>query len=524
MNKNNKRKLFATLTTLSLVATPVAVISCGHEKEVTTRVNTTNIARPTEAAAPAEGSVRAPYQPTESMINPKKGLDFRGLELYQGAVDMSVWRSAPIMKHFEDAYVEQWWQNARVEGWRSIEDYQMYLQYMIETNGPTGFDKFAKNSTPDENWLAWHFAPGGGLDTTYTAGDGSTIRPTWVGASAEPWNDIDNTIAWYQYDTGGDQFVFDANNIDNAWKRLTFMERLIPTTANSIRREASTVGADGGEITDANPAVTRNKYMIDGELLDELPRGFHHYYYVTNDRSEFIRDDNGWKVIVTDRNREKALSTIINPADKLNTGEYNAQYGSYQGGKLSNIYNRDPRHEARGDVKKMIDIKSIDYGTYNKNPDHDIADLYTSNGNAKNNSDPKTFWTGKYSIALKKDSFEQLVSFPYSWFPQEHRSQGGANYDRFGQRASQTWTHPWNGGGYAFQWVEDGHGGRKIYKSLKTMRDVLTQWRANNASVRARNGDDSPAEEFRFWGNWHHVFPVKQWYVDDIDIYRDSGL
>ena len=543
----NRKLLFKIGGLAALVAPIATVVSCGtttSANAVDAKQDTTNRAAAATSSATASTGFNQ-YQPKDFDIDKKDATDFRAIETYQGEVDMSVWRAAPVLKTYDDVNIQQWIKNAKIEGWRSVEDYQKYLQYVIETNGPSGYDKFAGNSVPDVSWLSWNYAPGQKLNQTYNVED---IKPSWINAENESWNDIDNTIAWYQYDTGGEQFAFDANNIDNAWKRLVNMERLIPTTANSIRREASEgLGADGTTaISGTNPAVTRNKYMVDGELLDALPSGFHKYYYVTNDRNEFVRDDNGWKVIVTDRDKEKSLSTIINPADSANTGapdadgDYpNARYDIYhpKPGKrhfwVENEKNKyqefDMEQGFTDEVNKdeTIAIKAVSYGSYNKNPDFKLEDKFHAfngvNGIPKLINDPSTHWSGKYTITLKKDNFTNLVKYPYSWFPMELQNNA-TNYDRFGQIAKQTYTHPWAGTENTWQWVEDGHGGHKVYKSLDKLRKMIPDWRAKNYEKLVAAGDTDPASTFKIFANWHHVFPVREWFVGEADIYKDEGL
>lgn len=451
-------------------------------------------------------------QPTTNIVDPKNAINFWEFGKKEEEIDPTVWRAKPQMKKFKNAFMEQWVSTAKKEGWRSVDEYQMYLQYKIETNGPTGYDTFAGASTPDENWLAWHKAQGGNLWSSYVAGTGSPICPTWVGAENESWNDIDNTINWYQYDSAGKQFIFDENNIENAWKRLIFMNKLIPTSEAEVRNEVSSEkGADGNAISDTNPAVQRNKYMIDGELLNDLPTGFHKYYYVKYD-SDFVRDDNGWKIIVTDRNKKENLSKILNPANQANAGTKQAD-GSYTGGKWK-VYNSE-----KGTIN--INVINYDEGTvYTKNPDHDRNVFYSQDGNAKDNKSPEAHWTGKFSIVHKEDNFTKLVNYPHTWFPQELRVSKRP-LDRFGQVASESFTHPWNGGGYGFVWVEDGLGGHKFYKSLTKLKQQVIKWRREHANELEPN---TLSEDLIFYGNWNHVFPKKEWYEELSDIYADTGL
>ena len=509
MNKKTKLTLLS-LATITTISAPIAIVV--SQKGVN-EIKTTNLDgfdfKQRAGAANAQGHT----QPTEQLLNPKTATDFWSLGQKEQPIDPKVWRPKPIMKKFDDAFMAQWVEMAKTEGWRSVEDYQKYLQYKIETNGHTGFDTFGGNSTPETNWLGWHFAQGGDLFTSYNAGMGSTIRPTWKGAENSSWNNINNSIAWYQYDLEGRQFIFDANNVDNGWKRLQYMNRLVPTTANSIRRETTTsLGQDGtNPISNTNPAVTRNKFMVDGELLDALPRGFHKYYYVKIGE-HFVRDDNGWKVIVTDRDKEKALSSILNPANTAITKAPDAT-GSYPNADWK-VYDSH---------KGTIKIKAIDYdagSVYVKNPEHDRSKLYRAvNGAPIDKTSAETYWTGKFTLVHKEENFTKLVDYPHTWFPQEARTT--IPFDRFGQKASETWTHPYNGGGYAFQWVEDGLGGHKIYKALDKLKKTVISWRRNHVSE-LEPGTSS--EDLIFYANWNHVFPKRDWYVELADIYRDTGL
>ncbi|TCG10410.1 hypothetical protein, partial [Mycoplasma marinum] len=316
-----------------------------------------------------------------------------------------------LIQRFKNYDIKINYNFASKNGWTE-ETYLKYLKVKYELFGQSKNNKFGLVAKTSQDWIAWHRGEGA---AEFVDGHDSPVKPSWKGSETIKSNGIDNTLKWFAYDQGiSTFFAFDEKNLGNAWKRLEFMKRIIPTNIPEIKAE-----------TDSHK-TTKTKFMVDGKLVDANKLDpFKHYFFITSNGTDFVRDTNGWKIIVSDDDYEKAFTNILNPI--------------------------------------------IKDSSYPQNIDFPKSRLLNAN-NTKKDMD-EAYWDGKYTITHSASSFSNLTKDPRFFFPREYSSNSqGAYTNQFG-RIIHDAAHYWEGGGFSWAFVEDGKGGHKIYKKINISDD-----------------------------------------------------
>ncbi len=382
------------------------------------------------------------------IISKKNGFNYIQFDKSNTKREKGKWYNDYLKKQFLDYDIAINYKFASMNGWTK-EEYLKFLIVKYEKYGQANNNKFGLIAKTPSDWVAWHKTDGDNMGSDFVDGHDSPVRPTWTGAEKLKVNNIDNTLNWYAYDGGiSTFFLFDQNNLENGWKRLEFMNRIIPASLNEIKAE-----------TDKSK-TKRNKYMVDGKLVDKLDP-FKHHFYVTINGSDFVRDTNGWKVMVTNSDLKSAFTKILNPV--------------------------------------------VTDTTYNKNHDFLADRLLDASGDKKDIDE--AYWDGKYSITHHADSFSALVKDKTFFFPREYiNNQQGSYINSYGRKVNDA-DHYWEGGGFNWAYVEDGLGGHKIYKDIPISNDK-----------------DKTDQYGRVYGNWHHLFPSQKWFQSKTAIWKDKGF
>lgn len=430
------------------------------------------------------------------------------------------------------------WAYARINGWTDIERWRLYTWFAREKQSPDIHSTFGAFSTPPgDGWFAWHHARGGELSTSYSDGAGSAIVPMWDRAHLEEYNNINNDIKWYLYDRGGSIFGFDQNNILNAWQRLIHLERIVKTSISEIRAEE---GFDSRE-EDANP-VQRNHVMVNGKFIPVANlSAFENYYYVRdNSADDWVRDSHGWRVVVTDENPYAALTKVINPEKQ---GVYSGVTGQRDARPFSNLDYSKFKYEDANNYAKFIDKNRhevIEYPNgYSINFPHALENNIVSLTGLDNQGNEcikmadatdKDLWSGLYQVVMEKDSFVQIVEDQNTLLPQEMWTTDYVT--RYGAKGPWTYSHPWNGGGYNFLWIEDGKGGHKVWKDLYNLR--LKGYENEGGKQRPSGNAGYPANagvpirtNWKIYGNYQYIWAGtetgKEWFEEQTERYADAG-
>lgn len=433
------------------------------------------------------------------------------------------------------------WNYARKYGWTDINLWRMYTQYAREKQSPDVHSTFGAFSTPPgDGWLAWHHAQGGTLSTSYSDGTGSSIRPSWDLAHLEAANNINNNLQWFLYDRGGSIFAFNEHNIENAWKRLVHMERIVRTSISEIRIEE---GKNSKE-EDAE-SVMRNYVMVNGRLrkVADLNANENYYYVRDNATEDWVRDSNGWKVVITDENVYNSLTSVINPE---NYSVYAGVTGEADPRPFKDLNYKKYTVSTQATFATAIDSKRhkiLNYPLdYTVNAEFALVkdNIVTTSGFLSDGTKTisfkdavdKNLWSGLYSIVLAKDSFVELVQDQNTILPQEMFPTGDKFVTRYGAAGPWTYSHPWNGGGYNFLWIEDGKGGHKVWKDIENLRikgyeneggrqrPVGSATYPSNAGVEIRNN-------WKIYGNHQYIWPGtekgREWFEEQTERYNDMG-
>ena len=560
-----KNKILLGLGTISSIIAPIAaVVSCGTtNKKNETVSNIADVFKTTAQTTETNSNDLTGLDGRAPLINSENPTNLRGIEeSIKPKKDANVWTEKYTRRTFNDSLIKQWYENAVKNGWTSIEKYQMYQQYVLESGASSTRSSNIFGIPPSNantSWLAYHFGPGvelaGSRKPYGFIGDWnanmSEVSPTWSGAENEKWNDIDNSLAWYHYEgAGSKQFLFNENNKENAVKRLESMQRLQRVSPNGISTE-----------TDSNNTV-RNYVMLDGVLTDvnNLPFGNYKMYYV-NDMGDlknedgFIRDDHGWKVVVTDRNLETMLTGVINPTCDATIAAHPEVTDTVLGSKLP-LYDGARRAEV---------TKTAYAADYTVNSDFDLNHKFSKELEKTDIS----YYIGRYTITQKAESFTALTNNPLIHLPfkdvrgSDARMVVGGQQktstmpDRFGRMSKY---HDIYGEDElhlsSWAWVENGQGGYKIWPSAKRLRYALDHWNRPSATVDAttiahqtslatkwntahqaeitagtavaRTYEDYRNDEgegyYRFFGCWRRIYPVKEWFTKSEFVMKERGI
>lgn len=541
------KKIILGLGSFVTVAAPIAtVISCGTNSEVLNSVYKNN----TETAqTPSIGNSAvnlSGLNGSNPVIKESSANNLRNFEESIKPKSVGVWQPDYKVRSFDNMLVRQWYQNAVNDGWQSIDDYQMYQQYVYEVGGKATkasnmFGVIPSNSNC--SWIGFYYGPGNDLPFStkqaYNFGGDwkanvSEMSPVWSGASKETWNHIDNEKKWYHYE-GGDalQFLFDEDNKENAVKRLINMKRLKKVDLSQVMNEK-----------DAGNHI-RNYIMLDGQLYpsNNLPFGNYNMYYVNHtgdltDDDAFVRDDNGWKVVVSDRDLDKMLSGVTNPTSQATITAHSEIKTTAVSSALT-LYSGAERQEA----------KIIDYpADYNENAAFNMAHKYSAD---LNKTDVRYF-IGRYSITEAADTFEKLMDNPLVHMPYKDVRGEGDEFTDTNQQKTDTMPNRFGRTGkyhdiygndelhhYAWAWVEDGNGGHKIWKSAKRIRHVLDLWADGTDQRIASQLSKLAAQtgltkeqlksckghgDYRFYGSFERIYPVKEWFTQSEYVTSDMGV
>ena len=542
-----KNKIILGLGSIAAVTAPIiAVVSCGNSSSVAMNHN--------------EGSrnMAAAVAATNNIATAPVGLDGRGDVIDESnqndlrAVESRLkpkttgWVENYTPREFKNMLPEQWYANALRDGWTSVEDYVNYMIYVYEkgalaTKSSNTFGDFVGDA--NSSWLGFYYGPGNDLPFWGKApynfnGDWkaniSEMSPVWRGASKEKYNNIDNSLSWFHYE-GGDpkQFLFDEKNIDNGIKRLEHMKRLRRVDLNALMDES---------VGEGENKIYRNYVMLDGKLtnLDDLPIGVYNLYYVchdsTDDPHSFVRDDHGWPVVVTDRDKKKMLTQVINPTSS-DTLTRNPQIASRDVNHTHPLYAGAQRAAA----------KTVDYPS-----DYTSVAEFTVDKQSKIYNTDEAHYIGRYTITQSADSFEGLLDNPLVHLPYRDCRGDQAEFttpdtqkstnipDRFGRVGKY---YPLYGADQlhhmAWAWVEDGHGGHKIWKSMLRLRHVLDLFGdGTHPSVERQLQNLSRTEgvsvdelrpckghgEYRFWGNYQRIYLRGEWFRNSEYWKAEEGL
>ena len=549
-----KNKILLGLGAITTALAPLAAtISCGSAKQITQTNSTISNAFQAAAATAAPATNLDEFNGgTQNLIKEKYSTNLRFIEESIKPKKTKEWSPNYRMKNYDNILPKQWYQNALRDGWQSIDSYQLYQQFVYEkgklaTKSSATFGAFP---TPgNSSWLGVYYNPGGDLNggrgpydfVGSWSANRSELSPIWKGAEKESWNNIDDSLTWYHYEGGDTQmFLWDQNNMENAIKRLEYMKRLKRVDLNAVMDET-------GEDANGN-VVSRNYVMLDGELVpvDDLPVGVYNLYYVRHtgledDQDDLVRDDNGWPVVVTDRDKDKMLNGIINPTCTASTTTY-PDISSVTINRPSTV--TTPLYS--GVDREAATV--IDYpADYVVNKPYDIDHQRASTTNLDNR-----YYTGRYRIAQKADSFDhlmdkKLVHMPFkdSRSDLERLTVGGEQKssevpNRFGRLGKYGDVYTENQlHHYAWAWVEDGQGGYKIWKSAARLRYFLDKWGDGTDPATKNHVDSLPATthlpmtsiqpssghgHYKFWGSFQRIFPVKEWFVGSEFEVSDRGF
>ncbi len=186
----------------------------------------------------------------------KNGFNYIEFDKSNTKRDPKKWYSSYLKQSFDDYDIHLAYDFAKRNGWTNKE-YAKYLEVKYEKFGSKANNTFGLVARTSEDWIAFHNGPAA---NQFLDGHGSPIKPHWVGAEKIASNKINNNLKWFAYDQGIKTFfTFDENNIENAWKRLLFMKRVQPVSIKEIKNEST-----------ENKKVKRNKYMVNGKLIDKL--------------------------------------------------------------------------------------------------------------------------------------------------------------------------------------------------------------------------------------------------------------
>lgn len=548
MNKKIKKTIIISISVAAIVATiatPLISMTTKNEQsntEVSPIITQRNEDRASEAIRYANENQSPDINPVDAaaaLYNPNNpgsffdtsaGRNFAAEARMNNVKDPNVWYSDYTPIDWANTFDYEFeWDYAYKYGW-TIDKYQQFIMKTYEMKGPD-FNEFGKNVTVVGNWIANHMMPNHPEDASaYMSNAGEDYDKFYTGISspANPlfWDDawqvesnhIDNTLTWYAYDRNNTFFIFDENNIENGWNRLVNFGRLVPTNASSIESDDAIMGDNGTPDDKSDDVATglRNYVMLDGELVDILTLPSGDYYYVKDAGDEFVRDDNGWRVVIskpTDWTDPEILTKTINPKNSLDTANAktyadNIQHHPYDpADEVSIAYPTDyimqPTYRP-----KMIDTTNTSQVT-NKHTDGGVVGQNYYNT-----------LRGKYQILAKADSFSNLVLRDDVVFPNEHLGGGWistnmsrrhdvpqrSNYpgdqmmdrgDRFGYGTTQ-YNILAAEVGYDWVWVEDGQGGHKVAKNLQPI--------VNETKFKLGLPVDTPNDEVIFYGNSNHVW------------------
>lgn len=312
-----KKKLFISLSTFAAISAPVAaVVSCGSTKVVAVpgQTGTQQQQGFQDSALPEKQWSEEGMQGT-SMVDDNYAINFRSRENTKAVGWMSTF-TPDASADMVDAY----YNNAKIEGWRSADSWGAYMKYKYTfgLKNPNS-TKFAGVSEEAPNWQ------GMGSDRTRPQSadpvEQSLYTNYWLGAYKEIYNkdafdanayDQNGDIAatgqlkrpWFGFNGAWKNFIFSEDHKEDAWQRLVFMKVLVPTKLASITGEAS-------------GATTRNGAFVDGKFmtipeLSALPADTNFYFIdkdMTGKDDNFVRDDWGWRAVVTDREFKESQAT-----------------------------------------------------------------------------------------------------------------------------------------------------------------------------------------------------------------------
>lgn len=525
-----KKIMFTSMAVASTVSLPVALVSTLNKSD--SRVIAPISVKASDAQQTLDAAASTRFGSTSQLI--KAPENFRELEkLHPAESTTASTEWTPTYKPVDYSKIfdqELEYYHARDYGWHSIESFENYLRARLEIAGSDAERTFA--SFQEHEWLAWHHAAGGTLSASYIDGVTSPVRPTWEQAELHQpiGSEINNSIPWYLYDRGAKIFAFDNNNLENAFKRMKWLNRVVPTSFSEIGNES-----------DINK-VSRNYYMVNGQLVNKLDPE-QDYFYVKDNESDFIRDQNGWKVIISpdllqdkpgESKWEQLFDMVINPHAKgVAVGKSSKIVGTVDAGfDVKTPVEKQAFLESKRASHK-IDInafKEIDYPSdYKANVEYAFAGINSSSpatdGSKISASDRN--WSGLYRLARKSSSFAQMAKDPNTYLPQEIMENSNLIIDPYANQQARSYTHPWNGGGYNNLWVEDGKGGHKVWKNLhrleKRAADGTVTYYGLSLESKAMQADNS----IMFYGNFMHVFPGNNeghtWYKDLKDEWERFG-
>ena len=565
------KSLLLTTSIVPIALTPIAVISCSSETETAVSRSATLQKNRAEAApagsttAPSEYTAAPEYTGAQDIITDANQSNLRDFEEAMIEADPNVWQSKYVVPKYDDMLIRQWYANAAKDGWQSIDDYMEYQHYVYErgikkTKNANTFG--AQPSGNEASWLAFHYGPGGtlsepgafqwGATADWTA-NVSGCAPMWKGAEKETFNHIDNNLKWYHYE-GADmnQFLFDENNKENAVNRLIFMNRLQRVSPSGLMNEEGMDVAPAEGIKRDEHKITRGKYvMLDGVLTDvnNLPFGNYKMYYVSDngasdDGDGWIRDDHGWKVVVTDRNLDKMFTQVINPTSQDTVDTHPEVATTSVAVSSISLFEGNVSHV---DAPSVVNYPS----DYNVNKEFDIEHRFSAASADKLDKTDIKLSTGKYTITQAENSFSELATNPNIHLPYrdtrgqslEYRGNASAMRewpDRFGRKGKYYGSYGENGVHLsAWAWVEDGHGGHKIWKSAERLRHLLDVWadptdqrsvaQINNLQNRTGLTREQlvPCKghgDYRFFGNFQRIYPVGSWYKNSEFFELERGV
>lgn len=548
MKKNLKIFLIGTVASATMILpfTSIAIYSSNKEGSKTKSLSDIEAKSMTEPQ-----NSRTPFDQTSDIFtDPVKFSELNNARVKSASEDewTPVYNFTDWSKLID---IEVSFYRAREDGWRSMEDYERYLRAHYETNNGEVERTFGEYITHD--WIAWHHSAGGALWESYNDGDLSNVRPTWQEVELQPENKIDNTIPWYLYDRGNKIFAFDDNNLENAFKRLKYMKRLESTNAESIRNES---GKDKN-----NTNVTRNKYLINGEFRELDPSV--EYFYVKDSEIDYVRDANGWKVIVAPQlfagatmaeKLSNMYTTVLNPHPQGTTAtkagdvavspDQSEKYGIATTEVAGYAEETNPIEKQKlldaarkKDIILKEEFKELVYpANYNVNADFALANVndQSPDKNGKSLHDSSITWSGLYKIVRKSANFRNMADDPNTLLPQEYYFWNHAS-DQYGRKQTRIFIGGVGCGGYNYLWIEDGHGGRKVWKNLRTLTEVRKERPVGDPSKRGYHGKgfedvvrhESSNHEVKFYGNFKHIFPGtddgKKWFQGLSDEWERVG-
>lgn len=561
--KRNKRIIYLGSALVTTASVAIAVtLNTKVNKDVASKKTYLNVladdkqtvdSNPASSSTGASVSVpRTNLQHADSVIqDPIKFSEVGKIHAHSAATNG--WTPTYIPTDWEhETDIEISYFRAREDGWRSMSDYEKYLRAHYELTGGEVETTFGEYVT--HPWIAWHHNSGGQLWGSYNDGDQSNVRPTWQGVENEKENNINNTIPWYLYDRGGKIFAFDNNNLQNAFKRLEYMKRIEKTSMSQIFFEE-------GKDKNGNK-ISRNKYLINGQFQEMNPMKT--YYYVKDSEIDYVRDANGWKVLLCPEDiagsseqekYENMFKLVLNPHPQGTTatkaGDVTVVAGANEKYRIATTdvagyaTETDPIQKQKildnarqsNIILKEEFSETVYPSDYNVNADYALAGVneLSPAQNGKELHDASITWSGLYKLARKSANFTDMVNDPNTLMPQEWYTWNNS-CDQYGRKSTRMFIGDVGSGGYNSIWVENGHGGQKVWKNIRTLTDGVDPKRpiGNNGhpGYLGKGFEDvvrheSSNGEVKFYANFQHVFPGtdqgRSWFQDLKDEWERVG-